>query len=205
MITYKIPKYHIEIGDHPMFDGIDKIVTKYNAIINVSDDVPYPNEPYPDTAIHWFPICEFGYWTYQPFYWIVRIMDRYVENHAKIYVHCHAGAHRSPMMVYLYLRSLGNTPDEAYDLFDDKFSLDGQRHNWLEEVLTNDIEYGRIPSDVVEFMKDVRKDSDASMMSVMNRRKVMDLPPKTIEKNGVKKPCSEAQLKEAEQGYFHRD
>lgn len=206
MITYRIPTLKIDIGSHPTANSVFPIregeLDKYNVFLNVSDDVPYMMT----AETHWFPINEFGYWTYQPFYWLVRLMDKAVKENNNIYLHCHAGMHRSPMMGYLYLRSLGNSPDEAFSKFHDTMVLVGDANkNWLEETFQNDVEYGRIPADVVEFMKDVRKYEKDSLMHIMKKRGGLDLPQKAIEKNGIKKPVGKTQIDEAQKGIFHRE
>lgn len=209
MITYKVPSLKIEIGDHPIIYADhepESRVEKYDSIFNFSDEAPYglSKNDYPKTEIHWSPINEFGYWTYQPFYFIVPLMDNAVERGRNIYVHCHAGAHRSPLMTYLYLRSLGHTPEEAYALFDDKYVVLGEKNNWLEETFQNDVEYGRIPADVVEFMKDVRTHKDRSLMGLLKMRGSMDVPLKTKEHGNLKKPVGKEQLWQYKNGIFSK-
>jgi hypothetical protein len=207
MITYSISQFKIDIGTHPtrneVFPRRKGEFDKYETFFNVSDDAPYDNTITwrDDASVHWFPINEFGYWTYQPFYWLVRLLDEAIKENKEIYLHCHAGAHRSPMMAYLYIRSLGFSPEESYAKFAESNTL-GERTNWLEETFQHDIEYGRIPSDVVEFMQDVRANKDLSMMSVMKKRGVMDLPQKTIDKRGTRKPVGEAQIALEKKGLF---
>jgi hypothetical protein len=201
MVNYSISDFKIHIGNHPHYNENDEegILNSYDAIVNVSDDPAYGLDG--NARIYWFPISEFGYWTYQPFFWFVKLMDHHLEKQDRIYVHCHAGIHRSPMMVYLYIRSLGFSPDEAYSKFNASFSSD-ENTNWLEETFQNDVEYGRIPADVVEFMKDVQANKEMSMMSVMKKRGVLDLPSKTTEKRGVKKPVGQAQIIQNKKGLF---
>jgi len=208
MITYSIPTLKIDIGTHPTANTVTPPrpgeLDKYNFFVNVSDDEPYQMNK-PDTEVHWFPVNEFGYWTYQPFYWITRLMDRAVEEKKDVYLHCHAGAHRSPMMGYLYLRSLGHNPDEAFKLLEEGWKVGADvTKNWLEETFLNDVEYGRIPEDVVQFMKDVRNNPKDSLMTVMHKRKVMDLPQKTVEKSGIKKPVGQIQIVMQEKGLFNK-
>jgi hypothetical protein len=202
MITYRIPSLKINIGDHPqVYEHEYETMMDHDVLMNVSDEGPYGSIDIPKKIIHWCPINEFGYWGYHTFFWTVRVLDEAIEYDKRIYLHCHAGAHRSPMIGYLYLRSLGHSPEEAIALFDEKFAI-GERTNWLEETFQNDVEYGRIPADVVQFMKDVRAYPNGSLMGVMSKRNVMDLPPKTIEKNGIKKPVGEIQVTLAQKGLF---
>ena len=209
MITYKVPSLKLEIGDHPIIYADhepESRVDKYESIFNFSDEPPYGinKKAHPETEVHRHPINEFGYWTYQPFFFMVHLMDDAVARDRNVYVHCHAGAHRSPMMTYLYLRSLGNSPDEAYALFDDKYVVLGEKSNWLEETFQNDVEYGRIPADIVEFMKDVRKNKDISMMHVMKKRGGLDVSEKAKAKGSEKKPVGKEQLWQWKNGVFSK-
>lgn len=202
MISYEVPSLKVEIGQHPVIynqKDFQQFLSSYDTMFNFSDELPYEHSR---VNIHWHPINEFGYWGYAPFYFFTILMDKAVEKNHKIYVHCHMGAHRSPMMTYLYLRSLGHSPDEAYVLFTDEYIILGKKENWLEETFLNDVEYGRIPADVVEFMKDVRKNKDFSMMTILKNRKTMDLPHKTIQKNGEKKPITQKQIDMLKKGIF---
>jgi len=210
MITYKVPKYNIEIGSHPVAGTTNggTTISDYDVVLNVSDDPPYGDDRNSfekhKTTINWFPINEFGYWTYQVLYWAARLFDAAMDEKKNVYVHCHAGMHRSPLITYLYVRSLGHTVDETFELFHDGLKILGEKSNsnWLEETLQNDIEYGRIPADAIQFMIDVRKNPGVSLMGIMKRRDVMDLPQKTIEKNGIKKPVGQTQIHKASQELF---
>jgi hypothetical protein len=195
MINYKIPKFNIEIGSHPedkIFNA-DIHLENYDVILNVSDNPVYGLNI--DTPkIYWFPINEFGSWSYSAFYWFTNLMDFYIKENKKIYIHCLAGAHRSPIITYIYFRSIYNE-QETLDLFDFK-SLIGEKKNWFEEVLINDINAGRIPEDVVEFIKDIRNNKELSMMSLMKKRGKLDLPDPSKIKVSERKPVTEKQLKE---------
>jgi hypothetical protein len=200
MITNTVPSLKISIGNHPEIYPEDRdIIYDYDTIINVSDD-PFKSLARKNQStlcqIHWFPINEFGYWTYQPFFWIAHILMDNIDKENKVYLHCHAGAHRSPMMAYVYLRGLGNSPDEAFKLFEEHTDIDlkDKSANWLEEIFKNDVEYGRIPEDIVEFMKFVLKNPTRSLMEVMHDRDVLDLPQKTIDQQGKQKPVSKQQI-----------
>lgn len=203
MITYIVPSLSVDIGEHPVIynkDDFDYFIAGYGTMFNFADELPYEDDK---TKVYWHPINEFGYWTYQPFYFFTILMDKAIERKDNIYVHCHAGAHRSPMMVYLYLRSLGNSPDEAYKLFEDNYVVIGDSFNWLEDTFQNDVEYGRIPEDIVEFMQYVRKNKNMSMMHIMKNRGVMDLPEKT-KQHIAKKPVGQKQIIDFKNGTFSK-
>jgi len=207
MITNSVPSLKLDIGNHPdIYPNGRDIFYDYDTIINVSDD-PFKTLTRKNQSnmcqTHWFPINEFGYWTYQPFFWIAHILTENVDKDNRIYLHCHAGAHRSPMMAYVYLRALENSPDEAFKLFKEHDGVDMKvkSANWLEEIFQNDVEYGRIPEDIIEFMKYVLANPEQSLMEVMHKRNVLDLPQKTIDKN-KKKPVSKKQIYMKENNIF---
>lgn len=209
MINYCIPSLKIEIGNHPSYEhmneGDNTDLSNYDVAFNVSDSPEIEDIVDTKRKVYWLPINEFGYWGYQTFYWFVHLMDNAVNRNLNIYLHCVAGMHRSPMLGYLYLRSLGNSPEEAFSKVEDKHHIFGNdKYNWLEETLQNDIDYGRIPEDVVEFMTDVRKYKTSTLMNVMKLRNNMDFPEKTKIKNGVKKPVGQKQVEDKNKGTFSK-
>ena len=199
MLTYVVDEFNIHIGNHPCYhdNNREQIIDHYDVFMNVSDDPA--NYLAKGKPVYWHPIVEFGYWTYQPFFWARTILDDCVTQKKNVYLHCHAGLHRSPMIAYTYLLSLGLSPEEAFSKFAPTYKDDA---NWLEQTLQNDIEYGRIPADVVDFMKAARGNPELSMMGLMKKRGELDLPAKTMEKAGLRKPVGEAQVKLDRNGLF---
>jgi len=172
MITQKIEKYKIHIGNHPKSRKFGKAsISGYNAILNVSDYPPYkPSKK--STEIHWFPIEEWNGWGYSPLYHAVHILDRLIKQKKKIYIHCWAGKHRSVMITYLYLRSLGNSEEEVFKLFDSQFSIEfrGEKRkikNWLRDIYKRDVKNKRIEKDSIQFMKIVRENPELSILEVL--------------------------------------
>lgn len=166
MITQIIKQFNIEIGNHPgEHDDMDKSLKKYQVILNVSD---YPFY-WLDKVVHWYPIEEWSKWGYGPFYWAVHILDYHTKREDKIYVHCFAGKHRSPMIVYLYIQSLGYSEEEAFKMFDTQWQRVREipEYNWLKECYDRDIADGRINEDVVLFMKKVRENPTKSLYEVL--------------------------------------
>lgn len=173
MITNKIKKYKIDIGNHPKSRKFgDATISEYEAILNVSDYPPYRHAD-KSIELHWCPIVEWDDWGYAPLYWTVNLLDDLIAEKKKIYVHCWAGKHRSPMLVYLYLRSLGHSEVEAFKLYDTQFelSLEGEQKkpigNWLKRFYNKDIKKKRIPKDSIKFMKLVRKHPELSILEVL--------------------------------------
>ena len=209
MVNYQIPSLKIDIGNHPSYEGVDGVpeidLSKYDVVFNVSDSPEIEDIVDTKRKVHWLPINEFGYWGYPTFYWLVHLMDNAVDRDLNIYLHCVAGMHRSPILGYLYLRSLDNDPQAAFlKVKDQHYILGSADYNWLEETLQNDIEYGRIPEDVIDFMKDVRKHKTSTLMNVMKLRNNMDFPQKTIDKQGIKKPVGQQQVDDKNNGKFNK-
>jgi hypothetical protein len=180
MITHVVKRLNVEIGDHPDYHDNDKqSFKKYDAIINVSDCPAYGlNDP--EFNVHWYPIEEWEKWGYAPFYWAVHLFDFYTKQDKNLYVHCYAGKHRSPMIVYLYLQSLGYSEEEAFGMFDSKWQIrfdhapEKPAGNWLKKFLDKDIAGGRIPADIVEFMKNARKYPDKSILHIVDMMKLRE-------------------------------
>jgi hypothetical protein len=166
MITQIIRQFGIEIGSHPSEqDDMDKFLKEYQVILNVSD---YPFY-WTDKVIYWYPIEEWGAWGYGPFYWVVNVLDYHINRRDRIYVHCFAGKHRSPLVVYLYLQSLGYTEEEAFSMFDTQWGKkEVSEGNWLKRFYDKDVEGGRIPKDTILFMKKVRENPTKSLLEILN-------------------------------------
>ena len=120
-------------------------------------------------------------------------MTKYISEHKTIYVHCYAGAHRSPIITYCYLKALFGA-EEAFKMFKDEIPWLSDKKNWLEEVLINDINAGRIPEDIIEFIRDVIVNKESGLAWNLKQRNTFKLPskPKVTER----KPVTEKQLYE---------
>lgn len=111
------PYDKIHIGCDPVDGFTEENAKKFDAIINVScSPCAYFYPAYPGQYMHWVPINEMGYWGLAPFYWFKKVMDFHHSKGHRVYVHCHAGAYRSPTFVVYWLMSLGLTLDEALEI-----------------------------------------------------------------------------------------
>jgi len=117
----KAPYDNIIVGCDPT-DGMTKeTADSYDAIINVSSTRCATFEPSrPDQRTYWFPIIEMGRWPIVYFLWLKEVMDFHYSKGHKIYLHCHAGAFRSPSAALLWLESKGHTREEALVINNDK-------------------------------------------------------------------------------------
>ena len=65
---------------------------------------------------YWYPINELSKWGYGPFYWSKKILDYHTNRKDSIFLHCAAGAHRSPMILVAWLKSLRLRENQIQDL-----------------------------------------------------------------------------------------
>lgn len=111
------PYDNIWVGPDPLDGMTPETAKSYNAVINVSDSPCAVFEPsYPGQAMHWYPVNEIGRWNLSYLFWLKRVLDYHHEQGHKIYLHCHAGAYRSPSAAVLWLQSRGHSPEEALKL-----------------------------------------------------------------------------------------
>lgn len=129
--TAHVPEFNIDVSNIEFARGYHK---DYDLIIGVSD-------VYEEVDTHWFPINEVAPWTYAPFYWFKTIVDKAVKEKKRILVHCHAGAHRSKMMVYCWLFYKGWTDEKI------------QERLHMARQFEYDVEKGYIPADVFDMME----------------------------------------------------
>jgi len=109
----------IVIGTDPRDGFTEENAKRFDAWINVADtpcnslsQIPWKTERY------WFPVAEIHRWTYNHAYWIKNLMDALVferKDIKSIYIHCHAGAKRSPTSLIMWLMSRYGL-DEALSL-----------------------------------------------------------------------------------------
>lgn len=108
------PYDNIWIGSDPC-DGFKKEdADSFDVFLNVSDsECAYFNPSRPGQFMHWSPVNECGNWGYKHFWFAKKVLDRHHDLGHKIYLHCHAGACRSPNTFIWWLTSRGHTLAEA--------------------------------------------------------------------------------------------
>jgi len=123
----------------------DKVRNNFCMVVNVAD-TPCATDLFQAEGIpsYWFPICEFAYWGYTPFFATLRMMEYHYTGEKPILIHCHQGAHRSPIVAYTILRAFGRTPLEAETELE---------YKGLTEIFERDIKKERIPADIIEFLQ----------------------------------------------------
>lgn len=115
--TLKPPYDRIVVGCDPR-DGMTKeTADSFDAFVNVSDTACSTFEPSrSNQAMHWYPVNECGLWNLSYLFWLKTVLDHHFDAGHRIYLHCHAGAYRSPSAAVLWLQSRGHPPEEALEL-----------------------------------------------------------------------------------------
>ncbi len=108
------PYDNIYVGPYPSDGMTHEYAIQFDAIVNVSDSPDTYFEPArPNQSMHWYPVNEMGLWNLSYLYWLKKVMDYHYDKGHKIYLHCAAGAYRSPSAAVLWLQSRGHSPEEA--------------------------------------------------------------------------------------------
>jgi len=132
------------------------ISQNYCAVINVADS-PCATFDYQRHGVpsFWFPINEIGAWGHSPFYGALKVVNEYHKWGDKpVLIHCHAGANRSPSVAYAVLLAKGYTPLEAEKELD---------YPELSGVFTRNIERKHIPSNIIDFLKEVERSNNPTL------------------------------------------
>ena len=160
-----LPPYdNIWIGTHPT-DGMTRdTYDMFDVFINVSDSPVFLPEGLPLKHNHWFPINEMGYWGYGSVFAVKKWLDYHHERRDNIYLHCHAGAHRSPMMFLAWLTSCGMTLEDAAS-FHPRYN---ESHStWMVDKFQLDIRQGHLPKHLPEFYRRMRENPTYSLMGIL--------------------------------------
>lgn len=113
----RAPYDKIVIGCDPVDGMTPEAARSFDAIVNVScSPCAYFYPSFPGQYMHWYPINEMGQWPLSAFYWIKHVLDFHYERGHRVYLHCHAGAYRSPTFGTYWLVSRGHSLDEAIEI-----------------------------------------------------------------------------------------
>jgi len=151
----------------------EETAKQFDAIVNVScSPCAYFHPAFPGQAMHWYPVNEMGQWNYGYFYWLVKVLDFHYKKGHKIYLHCHAGAYRSPHAAIFWLMSRGHTHEEAIEI---EWNDPERTKRWKEErdgsmwkyKLTYCYRQGNIPKGVDKLFKRMREHPTWSFAGIM--------------------------------------
>jgi len=136
----------------------DNVKDNYCAVVNVADD-PCATPQFQAEGIpsYWFPIVEFGYWGYIPFFSTLRVVETYYNGTKNILIHCHAGAHRSPVVAYTILKTYGKSPEEIETYLE---------YSGLTSIFARDIKKKRIPEDILVLLQFAHENPTMSIKDV---------------------------------------
>lgn len=138
------PRYaNVIIGTNPTDGMTRETADKFDVFLNVSDTpcaLLHPSRP--DQRQHWLPLIECGEWPYGVLHASRVILDDAHERRLRVYLHCHAGAFRSPHILVAWLLTRGHTLAEACVI--------ESSHDWSEKFMRT-IDNGVLPSGFWEF------------------------------------------------------
>lgn len=167
------PYSNIWIGSDPT-DGMTKeTADSFDAIINVSCTECaffYPSNP--KQKMYWYPINESGHWGYGVFFFTKKILDFHHKKGDKIYLHCHAGIHRSPTIFIWWLVSQGHSVEEAICIeLGSKATPERikelQEEEYFDYKIWSDRDEGIIPYKLEKMYKRMQKKQDMSLAEVL--------------------------------------
>jgi len=157
-LPFVINKTMILIGSDPL-DGWKKDnAKKIDAWINVSDTKCNSLEKTPwNCEKYWFPVPELYLWSYHHAFWIKEVLDELVFNRKDIktiYLHCHAGARRSPMsLIFWFISHLGlENGVRAFYSFSHRDNSESLIRSNIKNIKNNG-NYGELMPDVELFYK----------------------------------------------------
>jgi hypothetical protein len=160
------PYDNIFVGSDPC-DGFSRAdAESFQAFLNVSDSECNYFDPLPGQRMHWHPINEMGYWGYAPLFYCKKVLDYHYGQKNRIYLHCHAGAHRSPMMGFCWLLSRGHTVKDAARIL---WNGDNPRSgHWEVGAFKRDLTIYRVlPRRLMEFYRRVKENPTYSLMGYL--------------------------------------
>ena len=153
------PYDNIFIGSDPRDGQTKDWADQFDAIVNVSCTEGALFEPSrPDQRTYWYPLNEGAEWSYAYFFMMFKIIDHHYRKWDKIYIHCHAGAYRSPSIFRNWLIACENkTLEEANTIErgEDRYKDDPSMKHY--SVYQNYM-LGNMPPNYQEFIERIRKE-----------------------------------------------
>ena len=158
-------------GNDPRDGFTNKIARSFDAWINVSDtpcnslsSLPWKCERY------WFPVAEIHRWTYHHLFWIINVLDSCIEREdiKRVYIHCHAGARRSPFSVVLWLvAKYGIKEAVKISILPDRRKDKKMWREYFTRHLTKGGIYGEIMPELELFCKLIHLNPTYSLESIL--------------------------------------
>lgn len=163
------PYQNVFIGSDPRDGATKEWADQFDAVINVSCTEGSLFEPSrPDQRTYWYPLNEGGQWSYAFFFMMFKIIDHHYRKGDKLYIHCHAGAYRSPSIFRNWLVACENkTLEQANEIERGKIWEDDP-HMKHYSVYQNFL-LGNTPPNYQEFIYRIRSEGikDARFMCIL--------------------------------------
>lgn len=155
------PYQNIIIGTYPMDGATKEWADQFDAVVNVSCNHSSLFEPSrPDQRTYWYPTNEMGEWSYAMFALMFKVLDFHHSKGHKIYVHCAAGAYRSPSIVMRWLEYKGVNLLDAYEISHGKRmsqeEIDSMDNGNKHYRLFQNYIFGNLPPNYQEFIRRLR-------------------------------------------------
>jgi hypothetical protein len=179
------PYQNIFIGSYPLDGATREWADQFDAVVNVScteGALFHPSRPTQRT--YWYPVNEGGEWPFGYFFLMFKIIDFHYRKNHMIYIHCHAGAYRSPSIFRLWLVACENkTLEQAWLIERNEVPRVSKRKRKTQPVLSyKDSRYahygtyqsyilGNLPKRFQVFMERIRSGgiADKSFVDVLWR------------------------------------
>lgn len=149
------PYQNVFIGSYPLDGATKDWADQFDAIVNVSCTEGALFTPSrPDQRTYWYPVNEGAQWSYAYFFMMFKVIDHHYRKGDKIYIHCHAGAYRSPSIFRLWLVACERKTMEQANTIE-------RGIEWDEVCMKHFSTYqnyilGNVPPNFQEFMERIR-------------------------------------------------
>lgn len=151
------PYNNIFIGSDPRDGSTKEWADQFDAIINVSCTQGVLFEPSRvDQRTYWYPVNEIGEWSYAYFIYIFKVIDHHYRAGHKIYIHCHAGAYRSPSIFRWWLVTCENKTLEKANEIERGRSLDDLSPHMRHYSIYKNFILGNIPPKFQDYIYRIR-------------------------------------------------
>jgi hypothetical protein len=140
----RVPEHRIAVGsweDHEQ--AITQTNPEFQVVVSVCDKTPLFSKT--QCRLYWYPVNERASWGYSLFFWSKRVLDFHAAQGHSILIHCTAGVHRSPMILFTWLLSL-QVKSHSVDLEAINAMMGGEQD--YADLYLWDVRRAKIPSDL---------------------------------------------------------
>ncbi len=160
------PYDNIFVGSDPRDGATTEWANQFAAIVNVSCTEGATFEPSNLVQrTYWYPLVEMSEWPYAYFLYMFKVIDHHYRKGEKIYIHCHAGAYRSPSIFRWWLVACENKSlEESIKITKDWVDEDMRHFSIYQNFLLRNL-----PPNFQDFIERIRhtKIHKAQMASIL--------------------------------------